>query len=317
MTTTATPQTSRLSQAAPAVRPALKGRLLLGGPPGSGKTRSALIMASTLGDKVLVIDTEKESALTYADDFAFEHLAWHPPFDARELGKTLLEAGSSYDVIVVDSVSHFWQKEGGVLDVSRGKFTGWAEARKAQEAMVEGILGSTAHVLLCARARVEYTQERDGAGKEVVRKVGMAVKQDDDLEYELNVALDLAMDHTATVTKSRTTALPVGQAWAAHRFGELAERYAEWLKGGEPPADAKAVSELVARLSALPSEARIASKNDWLAKLGRPETLRGSQLEAARALVDEWAGPVPVSAPVAAQGEAEGTQDEDPERPFE
>jgi hypothetical protein len=34
-----------------------------------------------------MIDTEKESALTYADDFTFDHLPWDPPFEPRELAQ--------------------------------------------------------------------------------------------------------------------------------------------------------------------------------------------------------------------------------------
>ncbi|MCH9837373.1 ATP-binding protein, partial [bacterium] len=104
---------SRLTMAAPAVRPALHARAILSGPPGAGKTRSALIIAQTLGGKILMVDTEKESALTYADDFEFDHLRWAPPFDPRELGRMLIEAGQNYDVVIVDSLSHFWRGEGG------------------------------------------------------------------------------------------------------------------------------------------------------------------------------------------------------------
>jgi hypothetical protein len=57
-------------------------------------------------------------------------------------------------------------------------------------------------------------------GKHEVKKLGMAVIQDDDLEYELNVALELDMDHSMTVSKSRTVAVPVGRNFkAGHRRG--------------------------------------------------------------------------------------------------
>src|SRR5690606_18358055 len=111
---------SRLAQARPAVRPALKARALLSGPPGAGKTRSALIMAEVLaeGGSVLLIDTEKESSLTYADDFTFTHLAWAPPFNPRELAEVVAEAGAAHDVVVIDSLTHFWRGDGGTLDIA-------------------------------------------------------------------------------------------------------------------------------------------------------------------------------------------------------
>ena len=85
---------NRLSLAREAVRPSLKARLMLSGPAGAGKTFSALEIASVLGERILLIDTEKESALTYASEFAFTHLPWAPPFDPRELGATLVQAQS-------------------------------------------------------------------------------------------------------------------------------------------------------------------------------------------------------------------------------
>src|SRR5262245_54698097 len=97
---------SRLGLARPAVRPAMNARLMLSGPPGGGKTWSALAIAETLSPVgpriegqshgILGIDTEKESMLTYADQFTdadgapiFMHLPWAAPFDPRELVDTL------------------------------------------------------------------------------------------------------------------------------------------------------------------------------------------------------------------------------------
>ena len=123
---------SRLANAKPAVRPSLKARLMLSGPAGAGKTYAALEIAATLGERVLVIDTEKESALTYADQFRFDHLPWRPPFDPRELAHELVAAGETYDAIIVDSFSHFWTGSGGTLDIADGKFGGWKTARPGQ-----------------------------------------------------------------------------------------------------------------------------------------------------------------------------------------
>lgn len=280
---------SRLERARPAVRPALFARALLSGPPGSGKTRSALIVAEALAGedgKVLVVDTEKESALTYADDFTFDHLPWQPPFDPRDLASTVTEA-DGYAVVVVDSMSHFWRGDGGILDIAGGKYTGWKDARPAQVDLVEAILGIKAHVVLCARSKVEHVQEQEG-GKWVVRKVGMAVVQDDDLEYELNVAVELDMDHSMTVSKSRTVAVPVGRTFKAGHAEDFAVAYREWLEGGEPLADGAAVKALMGRMNALGEDARKAVKQEFLARFGRPEHLRASQAAEADAFVADF-----------------------------
>lgn len=281
---------SRIENARPAVRPALKARALLSGPPGAGKTRSALIVASLLaGDdgKVLVIDTEKESALTYADDFTFDHLPWDAPYGPRELGKALAEAGDAYDVVVVDSLTHFWRGTGGTLDIAGGKFTGWKDARPAQIDMVEGLLRCGAHFIGCARSKVEHVQEKEG-GKHVVRKLGMAVVQDDDLEYELNVALELDMDHSMTVSKSRTTAVPVGRTFTAGHAEDFAVAYRDWLIGGEPPAPQDVVDGFMARMNALDEGPRKSCKQEFVASLGKPLTLPLPKVPDAEALISRF-----------------------------
>lgn len=280
---------SRLSNARPAVRPALPARALLSGPPGAGKTRTALIVAEVLaeGGDVLVIDTEEESALTYADDFTFDHLPWLPPFHPAELGRTLIEAGERYSVVVADSLSHFWRAEGGTLDIANGKFTGWKDARPAHNDMVAGLLRCRAHFIGCARSKIEYTQEIEN-GRHVVRKLGMAVIQDDDLEYEVNVAADLDMSHTITISKSRTVAVPVGGSYGPGNAESFAIAYRDWLKGGEPLADRDVVAALLDRMNALDEEPRRLAKAAFLARVGRPEHLTESMVPTAEALVIEF-----------------------------
>jgi len=278
---------SRLTMAAPAVRPALHARAILSGPPGAGKTRSALIIAQTLGGKILMVDTEKESALTYADDFEFDHLRWAPPFDPRELGRMLIEAGQNYDVVIVDSLSHFWRGEGGVLDIAGGKYTGWADARPAHADMVEGILGCQAHTILCVRYKVAHEQVQEG-GKWVVKKLGMQSITDDDLEYEINVSLSMDMDHSMTISKSRSTEVPVGRTFTAGHAEDFAALYRDWLAGGEPPAAPEIVAELVARMDGLPEVERKSVKQEFMAQFGRPSQLTESKVDPAEALVSRW-----------------------------
>ncbi|MFZ5852291.1 MAG: AAA family ATPase [Actinomycetota bacterium] len=280
---------SRLSRATPAVRPALKARLMISGPAGGGKTWTALSIAEVLTEhgRILVIDTEKESALTYADNFTFDHLPWHPPFDPRELAATVMEAGETYDCVIVDSASHFWTGSGGTLDIAEGRFTGWKAARPAQADLVDAILQAKSHVIICARSKMEHVQETDPAtGRQVVRKLGMAPQQDNTLEYELNLAVELDLDHRMIVSKSRTVAVPVGQQYTAGHEKDLAVAYQAWLASGEPPLAGQAVDALKARLAALSEHQRAWAREEWQREgLPRPEFLRESQMGAVEAVL--------------------------------
>jgi hypothetical protein len=279
---------SRLADVRKAVRPSLKARLMLSGPAGAGKTYSALEIASVLGDNILVVDTEKESALTYADEFTFTHLAWREPFDPRELGLVLAEASTDYDVIVVDSLSHFWGGQGGTLDIADGKFGGWKTARPAQNDVVQAILSSGAHIIVCVRSAIEHVQELDSrTGKQVVKKLGMAPKQDKDLEYELNLAAEISIEHKISVSKSRTTAVPVGREFAPGHARDLAKEYAEWLGSGEPFADLEMRAQIDAARRALSAEQKRDLWEAWQrAALPSPDLLTVSQAITAQRLID-------------------------------
>ncbi|ATW59958.1 AAA-ATPase [Arthrobacter phage Waltz] len=257
---------SRLQLANEAVRPNLKARMMLSGPSGAGKTLTAIEIAKTLtsdNSRILVMDTEKDSALTYADvtmrdGKKFTHLPWDAPYAPRELAQTLNEAGNvgTYDVAIVDSLTHFWTKQGGTLDMADGRFGGWKSARPAQEEMVDAILGTNLHVIVCVRAKVEYTQEyNERTRKQEVRKIGMAPQQDTTLDYEMNIAAEMDLEHNIFISKSRTTEIPVGRTYPAGRGSELAGQYADWLKGGVEIASIT-LEALRSRLNTLPGPVR-------------------------------------------------------------
>lgn len=280
---------SRLSHAKPAVRPSLKARMMLSGPAGAGKTMSALEVAAVLGDRVLLIDTEKESALTYASEYTFTHLPWREPYDPRELAKTLLEAAADYDVIIVDSLTHFWTSTGGTLDIADGKFGGWKVARPAQTDLIRAILEASAHVIICVRSHIEHVQEKDErTGKQVVKKLGMAPQQDKTLEYELNLACEIDIEHRIAVSKSRTTVVPVGRMFSPGHARDLATDYAAWLGSGEPFADPDLRQYVADTRAALTSDKKKALWTLWQQyALPSPELLTQSQAVVARDLISD------------------------------
>lgn len=143
---------------------------LIGGT-GSGKTYSAFRLASGIaGDKPFaVIDTENRRALHYADAFKFDHAELRPPFRPAGYADAIVAADAAgYPVIVVDSGSHVWAGDGGVLDWQeeelqrmagddyakreRVKMAAWIKPKIAHKHMVQKFLQVRAHILLCLRA---------------------------------------------------------------------------------------------------------------------------------------------------------------------
>ncbi len=281
---------SRLDAIRVAERPKMQGRAMLSGPSGSGKTWTSLSMATRLAvddgrpGEILVIDTERESALTYADVFTFQHLPWRPPYDPDELADTLTKIGERYAVCTIDSFSHFWRGLGGTLDIADGKFGGWKTARPVQERITQAVLAMPCHVILCVRSKMSYLVQQQSNGKQEISKVGLEPIQDETLVYEMNVALDIDLEHRITVTKSRTPAVPVGRMYPAGMEAKAADDYAGWLAGGIPPASHEEVNELVDSFGQIvDAELRKQVKAEFVQTFGMPQAITAAQIGEAKA----------------------------------
>lgn len=193
----------------PATKAKAKARIALTGPSGSGKTMTSLITASALGKKIAVIDTERGSASKYAGPrgFEFDTLEMYR-HDPRDLVKALAAASAAgYEVVVVDSLSHFWSGIGGMLEQvdaaakrtsSGSTFVGWKDAAPIERAMIDAIVSFPGHVIVTMRVKTEWVID----GK-TPRKVGLKPEQRHGIEYEFDVVGDLDESNTLVVSKSR------------------------------------------------------------------------------------------------------------------
>jgi hypothetical protein len=208
-----------------------KARMVITGPTGSGKTFTALSIAKHLGDRIAVIDTEQGSASLYSDQFNFDVLELTSNYHPDRYVKAITEAANAgYEVCIIDSISHEWNGKGGVLDIAGGKFTGWKDARPAHESFVACIISMRMkmHIIATARSAMEYVQEKDASGKQVVNKVGMEAKTDKDMTYEFDVQGEMDHMHNMHIGKTRCPAFD-GQSY--YKPGkEIAHTLIEWLK---------------------------------------------------------------------------------------
>lgn len=269
-------------------------RMALVGPAGSGKTYTALRIASAMCKRIAVIDTERGSASKYAHKFDFDVVELSD-YDPSNFVKAIRAAASvGYDGLVVDSLSHAWSGTGGALELvdratsaSRTKNTftdGWRDVTPRHNEMVDTILTAPMHVFVTMRVKTEYVMEENERGKKVPRKVGLAPVQRAGVDYEFDVVCDIDTDHRLVVSKTRCedvdgyTAKPAGE--------DLAKKLETWLTDGvdaptpalktgpEPPpkpdqaalfagirarlaacADTKQLSDLVGDIKALPEGA--------------------------------------------------------------
>lgn len=228
-----------------------KLRLALAGPSGAGKTLSALYLAYGItGDwnKIALIDTEHGRAKFYANRsdlntgaFLYQEMtAPYSPEKYKQMVADGVEIVGSDGVIIIDSFSHAWDNEGGVLDIKthientqKGKtsFSAWDEAGKIQNNLVNTILSVKCHTIVTLRTKMAYAMEENSHGKMVPVKIGLAPVQRENTEYEFDIVLNIARNHVASASKD-TTFL---DTWSGIITPELGTRLKEWLDNGVEP----------------------------------------------------------------------------------
>ena len=235
-----------------ATRQKSKLRLGISGPAGSGKTFGSLLVAYGIcgdWDKICLIDTENFSGDLYANYNRngieigqyniFDITAPYSPDKYITAIQAAEDAGM--EVIIIDSLTHAWQGDGGVLDIKGrieqragyNNWTAWRDVTPMHNNLVSAILKSRCHIICTLRAKVEHVQEKDETGKTVIRKVGLNPIQRDGMEYEFTVFMDLDQDHRATSTKDRTSLFD-GRSFVLN--AETGKILFDWLDtGSEPP----------------------------------------------------------------------------------
>lgn len=252
----------------PAIRENVKLLVSVAGGTGSGKTYSAMRLATGLsgGKKFAVIDTENGRASYYADMFDFDVTDLHAPFRPERYSEAILAADKAgYPVIVVDSMSHEHAGDGGLLDwheeeiekLSKGDFSkrekvnmiAWSRVKTAHKQMVSKLLQVNAHVILCFRAeeKIDIVKGSDGKAKIVPKKSlagldGWVPIAEKTLPYEMTLSFLLIADkpgypHPIKLQEQHKSAVNLN-APLDENAGKL---LAQWAAGGEQkPAKDKA-----------------------------------------------------------------------------
>lgn len=273
------------------IRQAVRGKigLLFGiaGASGSGKTFSALTLAEGIkgeGGKIAVIDTEAGRALHYAPKpgakaepengtFDFLHLDFPAPFSPEryiEAIKTAEQAGAT--VIVIDSMSHEWDGEGGCADMAEqaaiaaatdrnGNFQAWkAEAMTApswkkpkqlHKRMMARLIQTRTHLIFCLRAqeKIKFEKVRDertGREKNEIRQLGFMPICEKSFMFELSGSMTMhpetpgqpRYDLQRKLNAELQTIFPEGERITV----EKGSRLRNWAETGEdrPPIDKEA-----------------------------------------------------------------------------
>uniref|UniRef100_A0A6M3M0Y2 Putative ATPase domain containing protein n=1 Tax=viral metagenome TaxID=1070528 RepID=A0A6M3M0Y2_9ZZZZ len=220
-----------------AIRKQVKARVAIAGPAGAGKTYTALIAATVLGGRIALIDTERQSARLYADMFEFDVLELDTFAPALYEEAIRVAEAAGYNTVIIDSLSHAWEGEGGALDQKgrledqRGynSWTAWRKITPVHNALVDTMLRCNMHLIATLRSKMEYEQVTEN-GKTTVQKIGMAPIQRQGMEYEFTLFCDMDVNHSISISKTRSKIMTDA---AAHLPGATFwQPFVQWLDSG-------------------------------------------------------------------------------------
>lgn len=216
----------------PAVREKIGLLFGIAGASGSGKTFSALTLAEGIkgkDGKIAVIDTEAGRALHYAPrpgeradptkgTFDFLHLDFQPPFEPMRYIAAIRaaeEAGAT--VIVIDSMSHEWDGEGGCSDMAEAAALAaatdrnghiqqwkveamtapsWKKPKQQHKRMMARLIQTRTHLIFCLRAQEKIKFEKvmnpqTGRERNEIRQMGFQPICEKSFMFELSGSMTM------------------------------------------------------------------------------------------------------------------------------
>lgn len=142
-----------------------------------------------------------------------------------DLAEAIDWAAKEADILIIDSITHFWQlfcdEYAKKRQRTRGlEFSDWNYIKREwRERFTDRFLNSPLHIIMCGRQGFEYEMNANEAGKKELQKVGVKMKAEGETGYEPSLLFVMEQDQTlenrqvtqvdrvATILKDRSTKL--------------------------------------------------------------------------------------------------------------
>ena len=149
-----------------------------------GKTHSALLIARGIvgpARRIVLIDTENKRGHVYSDIIpgGYKVIDFAAPFTPERYIEAIDEATKNADIIVIDSMTHEWKGEGGILEsqeaelqrMAKGDFkkqeqckmAAWIKPKMRHQKLIQRVLRITLPVICCLRGyeKTIITKKKD------------------------------------------------------------------------------------------------------------------------------------------------------------
>lgn len=220
-----------------AVREKVFIKALLSGASGSGKSVSALRMATGIANKckgkIAMIGTESSRDLYYSNEYDYDLLQLEDPFTPEKYIEAIDAAvDAGYKVLIIDSLSHEWKYLNDIHDKMPGNsFQNWGKLKPRHSLFMEKILQAPIHTICTARGKDEWVLEENEQGKKIPKKVGLGAQQDKNITYEFTVSLVIDQNtHVASTDKDNTHLFDGTYNMITEKDGE---KLYDWANTGE------------------------------------------------------------------------------------
>jgi hypothetical protein len=283
----------------------------LAGGTGSGKTKSALRLARGIvgpNGRIAAGDTEGRRMSYYAGHDKFDVTDIEPPFEPPIFRRLAEDAeAAKYDCLIIDSMSHEWAGDGGVLewheheldrfvaaalarepDADEEKvrnaqnMRAWIKPKSAHKSMINSFLQRRIPIIFCFRAE-ERVKPTTGGG---VQNLGWQPIGDQRFMFELTTMITLGNDEPGVVNYKLPRKIHedhLGYFPDGVQISERAGEYlAMWAKGA-PDKITQAVTDLlkrvkeqdtIAKVDAIMAEDKVQKQVKWLSENRKAEHKR-------------------------------------------
>lgn len=236
-------------QIAPVSRQGMRLLISLYGLSETGKTYSAIqLMGGIEPDpaKRGLLDSEGgERGRAYFDAIpgGFMYGALRPPFTPERYTEALQDfVAAGVTTLTVDSVSHAWFAEGGVLDMvenasEKNDMAKWAKPKRRLGKMTDKMLGCGLNLILCSRAKQPLLEDVGPTGKKIYTPGPITPIQEKSLRYDMTIMALMTGDGHFTVNRADGGKCP-GALRPIFAAGEvmdvtMGQKLMEWIGGAD------------------------------------------------------------------------------------